>query len=149
DRGLPPRPAPRDGAGHKARERTSGGRRPGVRRRSDARPGAGRQTRNVTPKRFLSQIAFFSRRMELHRLNRRPRLHLLNRRALGSAGSVFLGLFASYSYTAAMIGRDLRIGVVGATGLVGQVTLRYLVDRGYTNIRTFASWRSAGGWLGD
>ena len=85
----------------------------------------------------------------MHRLNRRPRLHLLNRRALGSAGSVFLGLFASYSYTAAMIGRDLRIGVVGATGLVGQVTLRYLVDRGYTNIRTFASWRSAGGWLGD
>ena len=48
-----------------------------------------------------------------------------------------------------MIDPDLRIGVVGATGLVGQVTLRYLVDRGYTNIRTFASWRSAGGWLGD
>jgi aspartate-semialdehyde dehydrogenase len=48
-----------------------------------------------------------------------------------------------------VIDPDLRIGVVGATGLVGQVTLRYLVDRGYTNIRTFASWRSAGGWLGD
>ena len=48
-----------------------------------------------------------------------------------------------------MIDPDLRIGVVGATGAVGQVTLQYLVDRGYTNIRTFASRRSAGGWLGD
>jgi aspartate-semialdehyde dehydrogenase len=28
------------------------------------------------------------------------------------------------------------------------VTLKYLVDRGYTDIRTFASWRSAGGRLG-
>ena len=44
-----------------------------------------------------------------------------------------------------MIEPDLRIGVVGATGAVGRVTLQYLVDRGYTNIRTFASWRSAGG----
>ena len=43
----------------------------------------------------------------------------------------------------------LRIGVVGATGAVGRVTLGLLLDRGYTNIRTFASWRSAGGKLGD
>jgi aspartate-semialdehyde dehydrogenase len=48
-----------------------------------------------------------------------------------------------------MIDPGLRIGVVGATGAVGRVTLEYLVDRGYTSIRTFASWRSAGGRLGD
>ena len=48
-----------------------------------------------------------------------------------------------------MIGRDLRIGVVGATGAVGQVTLKLLLERGYTRIRTFASWRSAGGRLGE
>ena len=48
-----------------------------------------------------------------------------------------------------MIDSGLRIGIVGATGAVGRVTLQYLVDRGYTNIRTFASWRSAGGRLGD
>ena len=40
-----------------------------------------------------------------------------------------------------MIDSELRIGIVGATGAVGRVTLEYLVDRGYTNIRTFASWR--------
>jgi aspartate-semialdehyde dehydrogenase len=44
---------------------------------------------------------------------------------------------------------ELRIGVVGATGAVGRVTLQLLLDRGYANIRTFASWRSAGGRLGD
>jgi aspartate-semialdehyde dehydrogenase len=44
---------------------------------------------------------------------------------------------------------DLRIGVVGATGAVGRVTLQLLLDRGYANVRTFASWRSAGGRLGD
>jgi aspartate-semialdehyde dehydrogenase len=47
-----------------------------------------------------------------------------------------------------MIDPGLRIGVVGATGAVGRVTLEYLVERGYTSIRTFASWRSAGGRLG-
>ena len=47
-----------------------------------------------------------------------------------------------------MIDPELRIGVVGATGAVGRVTLEYLLGRGYKNIRTFASWRSAGGWLG-
>ena len=47
-----------------------------------------------------------------------------------------------------MTDSELRIGVVGATGAVGRVTLEYLIDRGYTNIRTFASWRSAGGRLG-
>jgi aspartate-semialdehyde dehydrogenase len=48
-----------------------------------------------------------------------------------------------------MIDPELRIGIVGATGAVGRVTLQCLLDRGYMNIRTFASWRSAGGRLGD
>jgi aspartate-semialdehyde dehydrogenase len=48
-----------------------------------------------------------------------------------------------------MIDRGLRIGVVGATGAVGRVTLEYLVDLGHENIRTFASARSAGGRLGE
>ena len=37
-----------------------------------------------------------------------------------------------------------RIGVVGATGAVGTVTLGLLRARGYTNVRAFASSRSAG-----
>ncbi len=72
----------------------------------------------------------------------------LNRRAFGSAGSVFSGVVSRrlHPYTGAMIDpRASRIGVVGATGAVGRVTLELLVDRGYTNIRTFASSRSAGG----
>jgi aspartate-semialdehyde dehydrogenase len=48
-----------------------------------------------------------------------------------------------------MTGSELRIGVVGATGAVGRVTLEYLGDRGYTSIRAFASRRSAGTRLGD
>ena len=40
--------------------------------------------------------------------------------------------------------RDARIGVVGATGAVGTVTLRLLRERGYENVRAFASERSAG-----
>jgi aspartate-semialdehyde dehydrogenase len=40
--------------------------------------------------------------------------------------------------------RDARIGVVGATGAVGMVTLRLLRERGYGNVRAFASARSAG-----
>jgi len=43
--------------------------------------------------------------------------------------------------------RDARIGVVGATGAVGSVTLGLLARRGYTNVRAFASSRSAGGSL--
>ena len=39
---------------------------------------------------------------------------------------------------------DARIGVVGATGAVGTVTLRLLRERGYANMRAFASERSAG-----
>jgi aspartate-semialdehyde dehydrogenase len=39
---------------------------------------------------------------------------------------------------------DARIGVVGATGAVGTVTLRLLRERGYANVRAFASGRSAG-----
>ena len=37
-----------------------------------------------------------------------------------------------------------RIGVVGATGAVGTVTLALLAERGYENVRAFASSRSAG-----
>jgi aspartate-semialdehyde dehydrogenase len=43
---------------------------------------------------------------------------------------------------------DARIAVVGATGAVGTVTLRLLRERGYENIRAFASARSAGTDLG-
>jgi len=42
-----------------------------------------------------------------------------------------------------------RIAVVGASGAVGRVTLQLLLQRGYSNIRTFASWRSAGQMLGN
>jgi aspartate-semialdehyde dehydrogenase len=41
--------------------------------------------------------------------------------------------------------RNARIAVVGATGAVGSVTLDLLRERGYTNVRPFASARSAGG----
>ena len=37
-----------------------------------------------------------------------------------------------------------RIGVIGATGAVGVVTLGLLAERGYDNVRVFASARSAG-----
>ena len=37
-----------------------------------------------------------------------------------------------------------RVGVVGATGAVGTVTLRLLRERGYSEVRAFASARSAG-----
>jgi aspartate-semialdehyde dehydrogenase len=43
---------------------------------------------------------------------------------------------------------EARIGVVGATGAVGTVTLRLLRERGYGNVRAFASARSAGRALG-
>ena len=36
------------------------------------------------------------------------------------------------------------VGVVGATGAVGTVTLALLRERGYDNVRAFASARSAG-----
>jgi aspartate-semialdehyde dehydrogenase len=39
---------------------------------------------------------------------------------------------------------DAAIGVVGATGAVGRVTLSLLRERGYENVRVFASARSAG-----
>jgi len=44
--------------------------------------------------------------------------------------------------------RSARIGVVGATGAVGTVALELLRERGYTNVRAFASARSAGKELG-
>jgi aspartate-semialdehyde dehydrogenase len=40
--------------------------------------------------------------------------------------------------------RQPRIGVVGATGAVGTVTLDLLAERGYDDVRAFASSRSAG-----
>jgi aspartate-semialdehyde dehydrogenase len=45
--------------------------------------------------------------------------------------------------------RDARIGVVGATGAVGSVTVQLLRERGYENLRLFASSRSAGRRIGD
>ena len=39
---------------------------------------------------------------------------------------------------------DVRIGVVGATGAVGTVTLELLAGRGFEDVRAFASARSAG-----
>ena len=42
-----------------------------------------------------------------------------------------------------------RIGVVGASGAVGRVTLEVLRERGYENVRAFASGRSAGQRIGD
>ena len=44
--------------------------------------------------------------------------------------------------------RDACIGVVGATGAVGSVTLDLLRERGYDNVRVFASERSVGKRLG-
>jgi len=43
----------------------------------------------------------------------------------------------------------MRIGVVGATGAVGRVTLELLRERGYGDVRAFASERSAGARLGE
>ena len=43
-----------------------------------------------------------------------------------------------------MAEHDVRIGVVGATGAVGTVTLELLAERGFENVRAFASARSAG-----
>jgi aspartate-semialdehyde dehydrogenase len=40
--------------------------------------------------------------------------------------------------------RTTRVGVVGATGAVGTVALELLADRGFTNVKAFASARSAG-----
>jgi len=42
-----------------------------------------------------------------------------------------------------------RIGVIGATGAVGPVTLELLRERGYEHVRAFASARSAGTRIGD
>jgi aspartate-semialdehyde dehydrogenase len=45
------------------------------------------------------------------------------------------------------MGERARIGVVGATGAVGTVTLDLLAERGYEDVRAFASARSAGSHL--
>ncbi len=41
-----------------------------------------------------------------------------------------------------------KLGVVGATGAVGQVTVQLLRERGYDDVRYFASERSAGTTIG-
>jgi len=41
-----------------------------------------------------------------------------------------------------------RVAVVGATGAVGQVAVRLLAERGFDDVRLFASARSAGKELG-
>jgi aspartate-semialdehyde dehydrogenase len=48
-----------------------------------------------------------------------------------------------------MFDPELRIGVVGATGAVGRVTLDLLRERGHGNVRAFASARSAGQRIGE
>jgi aspartate-semialdehyde dehydrogenase len=45
--------------------------------------------------------------------------------------------------------RDARVAVIGATGAVGAVTMRILRERGFENVRAFASARSAGTTLAD
>jgi aspartate-semialdehyde dehydrogenase len=47
------------------------------------------------------------------------------------------------------VSTEPRIGVVGATGAVGGVTLGLLAERGYRNVRAFASSRSTGTRLGE
>jgi len=47
------------------------------------------------------------------------------------------------------VDKNARIGVVGATGAVGTVVLDVLRERGFANVRAFASERSAGKQLGD
>jgi len=44
--------------------------------------------------------------------------------------------------------REPRIGVIGATGAVGRVMVQLLAERGYRNVRAFASARSAGETVG-
>src|SRR5580698_8526305 len=44
--------------------------------------------------------------------------------------------------------QNARIGVVGATGAVGTVTLALLAEHGFDDVRVFASARSAGRRLG-
>jgi len=45
--------------------------------------------------------------------------------------------------------RDARVAVIGATGAVGTVAMRILGERGFENVRAFASARSAGSALAN
>jgi aspartate-semialdehyde dehydrogenase len=45
--------------------------------------------------------------------------------------------------------REARVAIVGATGAVGTVAVRILRERGFENVRAFASARSAGSTLAD
>ncbi|MGH3137512.1 MAG: aspartate-semialdehyde dehydrogenase [Gaiellaceae bacterium] len=60
-----------------------------------------------------------------------------------------LGRWSSFETQRIVVRSDARIGVVGATGAVGAVTLGLLQERGYGEIRAFASARSAGSKLDD
>jgi aspartate-semialdehyde dehydrogenase len=46
------------------------------------------------------------------------------------------------------LGSSVRIGVVGATGAVGRVAMALLRERGFANVRAFATRRSAGTEIG-
>ncbi|MDX6484897.1 MAG: aspartate-semialdehyde dehydrogenase, partial [Gaiellaceae bacterium] len=48
-----------------------------------------------------------------------------------------------------MVPEQPRIAVIGATGAVGAVTMRLLRERGFQNVRAFASARSAGSTIED
>ncbi len=50
--------------------------------------------------------------------------------------------------SSATLASSTRIGVVGATGAVGTITLELLRERGYPDVRVFASARSAGKQVG-
>jgi aspartate-semialdehyde dehydrogenase len=54
----------------------------------------------------------------------------------------------SEPFTMPSSSRSARIGVVGATGAVGTVTLDLLRERGFDDVRVFASARSAGQQVG-
>src|SRR3954471_17026655 len=56
---------------------------------------------------------------------------------------------SSHSRRSVSMSERPSIGVVGATGAVGTVTLDLLRQRGYDNVRIFASARSAGKKLGE
>src|SRR5947199_8695358 len=58
--------------------------------------------------------------------------------------TTWFGMSAHERRHNAGVERDAAIGVVGATGAVGPVTLRLLRERGYENVRAFASARSVG-----
>jgi aspartate-semialdehyde dehydrogenase len=88
---------------------------------------------------FLGSIQPAERRLSRF-FGSSTRLHATSARGVPSAE-------AGRTLAAMPAGR--RIGVVGATGAVGSVTLDLLRERGHESVRVFASARSAGSRLGD